>query len=169
MGFDKKYYLSHYSPNGNAMDTSYDCGTHNEMPNIRRSERDRFETMILRCTRNRAKTEIAISKEIKLNLPIVSQLVTDLMMKGLLQRTRNQRMMLFFRKDSFSTTIEGLLALEHIQRNGTNRTFLSQTLGGLKYGSQRMVEEATSNSILLKLLFGTLRLLFRAAKYALIR
>jgi DNA-binding MarR family transcriptional regulator len=165
MGSNRKHYFSHYTPDGNVLDMKCDLGTHNEMTKLGTSELVRFETMILRCTRNRAKTETAISKEIKLNLPIVSQLVTDLMMKGLLRRTRNQRTILFSRKDFFSTTLEGLLALEQFQKNDTYRSLLSQTLEGLKYGSQGMLKEAASNSLTLRLLIGTVRLLFRAAKY----
>ena len=170
MGLNRKYYFSYCSPNRNA-NGHEECGhgTHNEMTNIGRSQLAHYETMILLCTKKRAKTEAAISKEIKLNLPIVSQLVTDLMIKGLLQRTRNRRTKLFSRKDSFSTSLEGLLTLEHIQRNGANRAPLFHTVEGLKYGGQKILEEATANSMTLKLFLGTVRLLFRATKYALIR
>jgi hypothetical protein len=88
-------------------------------------------------------------------------------LKGLIQRTRNQRMIFFPKKDSFSTTIEGLLALERNQRNGSNRTFLSQVLYMVKDSGHRIVEEATPNSLTLKLFLGTLRLAYQVIKYAL--
>lgn len=165
----KKNYFSHYSPDVNAREMKFPQGTYCEVTNSGEADLTCFEIKILRCTRSNPKTETRISKEIKVNLPTVSQLITELMMKGFLQRTRNQRLILFPGKDSFSTTIEGLLALEQNQRNGSNRTFLSQVLYTLKDSGQRIVEEATPNSLTLKLFFGTLRLLYRATKYALIK
>jgi predicted transcriptional regulator len=163
----KKNHFSHYSPNVNAMETEFTQGTYGEVTNSGESDLTCFETKILRCTRSNPKTETRISKEIKVNLPTVSRLITDLMLKGFLQRTRNKRMIFFLKKDSFSTTIEGLLALERNQRNGSNRTFLSQVLYAVKDSGQRIVEEATPNSLTLKLFFGTLRLVCRVTKYAL--
>jgi predicted transcriptional regulator len=163
----KKNYFSHYSPDVNARETKFPQGTYCEVTNSGEADLTCFEIKILRCTRSNPKTETRISKEIKVNLPTVSQLITDLMLKGFLQRTRNQRMIFFPKKDSFSTTIEGLLALERNQRNGSNRTFLSQVLYMVKDSGHRIVEEATPNSLTLKLFFGTLRLVYQVTKYAL--
>jgi predicted transcriptional regulator len=165
---EKKNYFSRYSPGENS--TGAKCSldtcnmTYNGIPDL-----TRFEVLILRCTRSNQKTETKISSEIKINLPIVSQLITELMMKGLLERTKNRRPILFAKKEYFSTTIEGLIALEHIQRSGTPHTFLSQMINALKDSGQRMVEEATPNSLTLKLIFGTARLTYRVARCALIK
>ncbi|HEU4445224.1 MAG TPA: hypothetical protein VFR94_11170 [Nitrososphaeraceae archaeon] len=167
MGYYKKNYFSHYSPNVNARETKFPQGTYCEVTNSGETELTCLEIKILRCTRSNAKTETRISKEIKVNLPTVSQLITELMLKGFLQRTRNRRMIFFPKKDSFSTTIEGLMALERNQRNGSNRTFLSQVLYMVKDSSHRIVEEATPDSLTLKLFFGTLRLVYQVTKYAL--
>ena len=76
--------------------------------------------------------------------------------------------MIFFpKKDSFSTTIEGLMALERNQKNGSNRGLLSQVLFMVKDSSHRIVQEAIPNSLTLKLFFGTLRLVYQVTKYAL--
>lgn len=165
----KKNYFSRYSPDVNAREAKFPQGTYCEVTDSGEAYLTCFEIKILRCTRSNPKTETRISKEIKVNLPTVSQLITDLMLKGFLQRTRNQRMIIFPKKDSFSTTIEGLLALECNQRNGSNRTFLSQVLYMVKDSGHRIAEEATPNSLTLKLFFGTLRLLYQVTKYALSR
>jgi DNA-binding MarR family transcriptional regulator len=167
MGYYKKNYFSHYSPNVNAREMKFPQGTYCEVTNSREPDLTRLEIKILRCTRSNAKTETRISKEIKVNLPTVSQLITDLMLKGFLQRTRNRRTIFFPKKDSFSTTIEGLMALERNQKNGSNRTLLSQVLYMVKDSSHRIVEEATPSSLALKLFFGTLRLVYQVTKYAL--
>lgn len=167
MGYYKKDYISHYGPNVNTRDTKFRQGTYCEATNSREPELTRLEIKILRCTRSNAKTESSISKEIKVNLPTVSQLITDLMLKGFLQRTRNRRMIFFPKKDSFSTTIEGLMALERNQKNGSNRGLLSQVLFMVKDSSHRIVQEAIPNSLTLKLFFGTLRLVYQVTKYAL--
>jgi DNA-binding MarR family transcriptional regulator len=164
---DKKNYFSPYSYDENAIGNSCTMGTCNKTTNNGESDLTRFETLILRCTRSNPKTETKISREIQINLPIVSQLITELMMKGLLERSKNRRPILFAKKEYFSTTIEGLIALENIQRNGTNFTFLSQVVKTLKDSGRRIVEEATPNSLTLKLVFGTLRLVYRVAKYVL--
>lgn len=165
MGYFKKNYFSHYCPNVNARETKFPEGTYCEVTTS--EDLTPLEIKILRCTKSNAKTETRISKEIKVNLPTVSQLITELMLKGFLQRTRNRRMIFFPKKDSFSTTIEGLMALERNQRNGSNRTFLSQVLYMVKDSSHRIVEEATPDSLTLKLFFGTLRLVYQVTKYAL--
>ena len=163
----KKNYFSRYSPDVNAREAKFPQGTYCEVTNSGDADLTCFEIKILQCTRSSQKTETRISKEIKVNLPTVSQLITDLMLKGFLQRTRNQRMIFFPKKDSFSATIEGLLALERNQRNGSNRTFLSQVLYMVKDSGHRIAEEATPNSLTLKLFFGTLRLVYQVTKYAL--
>jgi len=165
---DKKNYLSQYSPDENSTGAKCFLGTCNMTYNGK-SELTRFELSILRCTKSSPKTETKISSEIKINLPIVSQLITELMMKGLLERTKNRRPIIFAKKEYFSTTIEGLIALEHIQRSGTPHTFLSQMINALKDSSQRIVEEATPNSLTLRLIFGTARLIYRVARYALVK
>ena len=167
MGYYNKNYFSHYSPNVNAAETKFPRGTYCELTNSREPDLTHLEIKIIRCTRSNAKTETRISKEIKVNLPTVSQLITDLMLKGFLQRTRNRRMIIFPKKDFFSTTIEGLTALELNQKIGSNRTLLSQVLYMVKDRSHRIVEEATPNSLTLKVFFGTLRLVYQVTKYAL--
>ena len=128
----------------------------------------RFETLILRCISGNPKTETKISKEVKINLPIVSELVTDLMLKGYIERTRRRRV-LFASKEYFSTTLEGLIALEIVQRANKNHGFLSQVFDTLMDKSQKILDEISSDSIILKLLLGIAKFVLRMAKQALIK
>ena len=122
----------------------------------------RFETLILRCISGNPKTETKISEEVKINLPIVSELVTDLMLKGYIERTRRRRV-LFASKEYFSTTLEGLIALEIVQRANKNG-FLSQVFDTLMDKSQKILDEISSDSIILKLLLGITKFVLRMAK-----
>jgi DNA-binding MarR family transcriptional regulator len=135
-------------------------------PNNECFELTHLETLILGCTKSKPKSEAKISREVKINLPIVSQVITDLMLKGLMERTRRRRI-LFANKEYFSTSLEGLIALERAHRNTMNYTFFSQLFFGLKDSSQRVLEEITTDSIALKLVVGSLKLVCRMAKYAL--
>lgn len=138
--------------------SSGDKGANNESFGL-----TRFETMILRCIKGSPKTETKISKDVKINLPIVSELVTDLMLKGYIERTRRRRG-LFASKEYFSTTLEGLIALEIAQRANQNRDFLSQVYVTLMDKSQKILDEMSSNSIILKVILNIAKFFLRMAK-----
>ena len=123
-----------------------------------------LEILILGCTKSKPKSETKISKEVKINLPIVSQVITDLMLKGFMERTRKRRMI--SDKEYFSTSLEGLIALERAHSNNTNYTF-SQVFVGLKDNSQRILEELTFDSIALKSILGIVRVIWCMAKFVL--
>jgi hypothetical protein len=121
----------------------------------------RLEILILECTKSKPKSETKISREVKINLPIVSQVITELMLKGLIERTMKRRIL--FYKEYFSTNLEGLIALDHSRRNVTKYAFLSQALNR----SQSILVDITSGSMSLKLIMGTVKLLCRMARYVL--
>lgn len=146
-----------YSPNEN--DISGFGDAKNESFNL-----TRLETLILDCTKSKPKAETKISREVKINLPIVSQLITDLMLKGLMERTRKRRV-LFANKEYFSASLEGLIALERAHSN-MNSTFFSQLYVGIKESSQKILGEMTHDSVALKLFVGTVKLVCRVARYA---
>jgi predicted transcriptional regulator len=137
-------------------------------PNSWSFELTRLESLILTCTKSKPKSEAKISREVKTNLPIVSQIITDLMLKGLMERTRKRRI-LFANKEYFSTTLEGLVALERTRRNTAIYAFFSQLYFGLKDSSHRIIQEITMDSIALKLVIGSIKIVCRMAKYALTR
>jgi DNA-binding MarR family transcriptional regulator len=155
----EKNYSYRYSSNENTTTGTSD-------PNSRPFELTRLESLILKCTKSKPKSEAKISKEVKTNLPIVSQIITDLMLKGLMERTRKRRI-LFANREYFSTSLEGLIALERTRRNTANYAFFSQLFFGLKDGSHRIIEEITMDSIAFKLVIGSIKIVCRMAKYAL--
>jgi hypothetical protein len=123
------------------------------------------EILILECTKSKAKSETKISREVKINLPIVSQVITDLMFKGLIERTMKRRIL--FGKEYFSTNIDGLIALEQSCANTKKYPFFWQAIGNMKDHSQSILVDLTSTSITLKLILGTAKLMYRMARYML--
>jgi len=65
--------------------------------------------------KNQTKTENKIAKAVCLDTVIVSQLITNLMSKGYIERARRRRL-LFFSRDYFYITIDGIAALESATR-----------------------------------------------------
>jgi hypothetical protein len=124
-----------------------------------------IEILILECTKSKAKSETKISREVKINLPIVSQVITDLMFKGLIERTIRRRIL--FGKEYFSTNIEGLIALERSRADTKKYTFFWQAISNLKDHSQSILVDLTSTSLSLKLILGTARLMYSMARYVL--
>ena len=124
-----------------------------------------LEILILECTKSKAKSETSISREVKINLPIVSQVITDLMLRGLIERTIKRRML--FDKEYFSTNLEGLMAMEQSRANTKRYTFFWQAISDMKDRSQSILIDLTSTSISLKLIVGTAKLMYRMARYVL--
>ena len=134
----EKNHLYRYPSNENA--ASGTGGPNNEC-----FELTRLETLILGCTKSKPKSEAKISREVKINLPIVSQVITDLMLKGLMERTRRRRILLA-NKEYFSTSLEGLIALERAHRNTMNYTFFSQLNGFYSFEACcRLIKASMSN------------------------
>lgn len=71
----------------------------------------KWHIQILRCIKGRSKTESKISSQVELNPLIVSQLVTELMGYGLVERTLRRRMHMYY-IEYFSATIDGVAILE---------------------------------------------------------
>jgi len=111
---------NHYNPN------YYDFNKHN----ILKENINQYEIQILKTIRSKSKTENKISKEVKLNTSIVSELITNLTEKGFVTSVK-RRELFFFYSQYFSTTLEGLMALEEIKRNqdrNNNNTIWSQVV-----------------------------------------
>ncbi|HEY9388020.1 MAG TPA: hypothetical protein VIP70_13345 [Nitrososphaeraceae archaeon] len=127
---------------------------------------DNFEILILKCIKSEAKSEKEICKQVKMNMPIVSQLITDLMLKGFIERTVRRR--IFFNyTEYFSTTLEGIMALEIVASKNNNPILLSQLFLVLKGTGQKIVREIISDSLPLKLILGTATITYRIVKFAL--
>jgi DNA-binding MarR family transcriptional regulator len=111
---------NHYNP------SYYDFNKHN----ILKENINQYEIQILKTIRSKSKTENKISKEVKLNTSIVSELITNLTEKGFVTSVKRRRLF-FFYSQYFSTTLEGLMALEEIKKNqdrNNNNTSWSQVV-----------------------------------------
>ena len=121
----------------------------------------RWESQILRCIKSKAMTEKRIAKEVTLDIALVSHLITDLMLRGYVQRIRKRRMY-FCSREYFSATLDGLTALEASRRNSTG--FWNQLISMIKYESEKMMLEFSSKSLSLRLTFRVLRAIYGLAK-----
>ncbi len=66
---------------------------------------------ILNCIKGQSRTEKQIAKMIRLDIFIISPLITELMLKGYVETIRKRRLF-FFSREYCIITIEGLDALE---------------------------------------------------------
>ena len=121
----------------------------------------RWEAQILRCIKSKAMTEKRIAKEVTLDIALVSHLITDLMLRGYVQRIRKRRMY-FSSREYFSPTLDGLAALEAFRRNKTG--FWNQLISIVKEEGSKTILEFSSKSLSLRLTFRVLRATYGLAK-----
>lgn len=119
---------------------------------------DRWELDILDAVSGKRMQEKAIARHVRLDKPIVADLITDLMFKGYVER-RRQRWMLFFSREYFQITFEGLAALE------AARSDFDRIIEILKERGQMMANRILDE--LPPLVSGTIRATYRAAKFIL--
>jgi DNA-binding MarR family transcriptional regulator len=121
----------------------------------------RWEAQIIKCIKSKATTEKRIAKEVTLDIAIVSPIITDLMLRGYIERVRKRRMY-FSSREYFSATLEGLSALEASQRNSNG--FWNQLMSMVKDESEKMLLEFCSKSLGLRLTFKVLKGTYALAK-----
>ncbi len=121
----------------------------------------RWEAQILKCIKSKAMTEKRIAKEVTLDIAIVSHIITDLMLRGYVERVRKRRMY-FSSREYFSATLDGLSALEASRRNYNG--FWNQLMSMVKDESEKMLVEFSSKSLGLRLTFKVLRGTYALAK-----
>ncbi len=121
----------------------------------------RWEAQILKCIKRKAMTEKRIAKEVTLDIAIVSPIITDLMLRGYVERVRKRRMY-FSTREYFSATLDGLSALEASQRNRNG--FWNQLMSMVKDEGEKMLLEFSSKSLGLRLTFKVLRGTYTLAK-----
>jgi DNA-binding MarR family transcriptional regulator len=120
-----------------------------------------WEAQILKCIKSKALTEKRIAKEVTLDIVIVSHIITDLMLRGYVERVRKRRMY-FSSREYFSATLDGLSALEASRRNYNG--FWNQLMSMVKDESEKMLLEFSSRSLGLRLTFKVLRGTYALAK-----
>jgi DNA-binding MarR family transcriptional regulator len=74
-------------------------------------ELSKREMQILNCIKDQSRTEKQIAKMIRLDIFIISPLITELMLKGYVEIIRRRRLF-FFSREYCIITVEGLDALE---------------------------------------------------------
>ncbi len=79
----------------------------------------KWHVQILSCVKGSSKTENKISSQTDLNQLIVSQLITDLMEYGLVERTLRRKIRIYYR-EYFSATLDGVALLETTTRPREN-------------------------------------------------
>jgi hypothetical protein len=93
---------------------------------------NRYEIRLLKCIKVKSRTEKSISKQIGLNASIVYQLINGLLIKGYVEKNRKRRL-LFWHKELFSATIDGVIALEVAKMNNNNKTTFNRIISRI-YG-----------------------------------
>ena len=120
-----------------------------------------WEAQILKCIKSKALTEKRIAKEVTLDIVIVSHIITDLMLRGYVERVRKRRMN-YSSREYYSATLDGLSALEASRRNYNG--FWNQLMSMVKDESEKMLLEFSSRSLGLRLTFKVLRGTYALAK-----
>jgi DNA-binding MarR family transcriptional regulator len=77
-------------------------------------ELSKREMQILNCIKDQSRTEKQIAKMIRLDIFIISPLITELMLKGYVEIIRRRRLF-FFSREYCIITVEGLDALEQVK------------------------------------------------------
>ena len=77
----------------------------------RMEELNKHEMQILNCIKGQSRTEKQIAKMIRLDIFIISPMITELMLKGYVETIRKRRLF-FFSREYCIITVEGLNALE---------------------------------------------------------
>ena len=121
----------------------------------------KFEMSILECIKKEPKLEKKISKQIGLDISIISPIITDLMFKSYIERIHRKRM-LFSSREYFCITMEGLMALEEAKRTGRP---WNQLTSFIKETVERKLVELSNDLPLtvsvIKAIYGVLKFVFR--------
>ena len=121
----------------------------------------RLEYQVLKSIKVKSKTEKKIARQLGVNFSIISQVITGLMLKGFVERTRERRML--FYSEYFSTTIDGLLALE--ANSATIMNPWSRVLLLCRDIANRMLFPLASQSLAVRLGIGAVKTTYRLAKF----
>jgi DNA-binding MarR family transcriptional regulator len=109
-----------------------------------RLELSKHEIQILNCIRGQARTEKKIAKMTRLDIVILSPLITELMLKGYVETIIRHRLF-FFSREYCVITIEGLAALEQSRNPFENLIEL------IKERTLETIDNMAANSPLMKL------------------
>ena len=119
----------------------------------------KYEMSILECLKKEPKLEKKISKQIGLDISIISPIITDLMFKSYIERIHRKRM-LFSSREYFCITMEGLMALEEAKRTGRP---WNQITSFIKETVERKLAELSDD---LPLTVSAIKAIYRVVKFA---
>ena len=107
-------------------------------------ELSKREIQILNCIKGQSRTEKQIAKMTRLDIFIVSPLITELMLKGYVETIRRRRLF-FFSREYCTITVEGLAALEQA------RSLFENIVELIRERALETIDDIAADSPLLKL------------------
>jgi DNA-binding MarR family transcriptional regulator len=109
-----------------------------------RVELSKRQTQILNCIKGQSRTEKRIAKMTRLDIFVISPLITELILKGYVETIRRRRLF-FFSREYCTITVEGLVALEQARNPFENLVEL------ISEKALETIDNIAANSPLLKL------------------
>lgn len=120
-------------------------------------ELSKREIQILNCIKGQSRTEKQIAKMTRLDIFIVSPLITELMLKGYVETIRRRRLF-FFSREYCIITVEGLAALEQA------RNLFENIVELIKERALETIDNFAADSPLLKLTVMSAKAAYKTAK-----
>ncbi len=115
------------------------------------------EIQILNCIKGQSRTEKQIAKLIKLDIFVVSPLITKLMLKGYVETIRRRRLF-FFSREYCIITVEGLDALEQA------RSLFENIVELIRERAVETIDNIAADSPLLKLTVMSAKAAYKTVK-----
>jgi DNA-binding MarR family transcriptional regulator len=122
-----------------------------------RVELSKREMQILNCIKGQSRTEKKIAKMIRLDILIVSPLITELMLKGYVETIRRRRLF-FFSREYCTITLEGLAALEQA------RSLFENIVELIRERTLETIDNIAADSPLLKLTVMSAKAAYKTVK-----
>jgi DNA-binding MarR family transcriptional regulator len=122
-----------------------------------RIELSKRETQILNCIKGQSRTEKQIAKMTRLDIFVISPLITELMLKGYVETIRRRRLF-FFSREYCTITVEGLAALEQARNLFENLVEL------IRERALETIDNIAADSPLLKLIVTSAKAAYKILK-----
>jgi DNA-binding MarR family transcriptional regulator len=122
-----------------------------------RVELSKREIQILNCIKGQSRTEKKIAKMVRLDILIVSPLITELMLKGYVEIIRRRRLF-FFSREYCTITVEGLAALERA------RNLFENIVELIRERTLETIDNIAADSPLLKLTVMSAKAAYKTVK-----
>lgn len=122
-----------------------------------RVELSKRDTQILNCIKDQSRTEKQIAKMTRLDIFVISPLITELMLKGYVETIRRRRLF-FFSREYCTITVEGLAALEQARNPFENLVEL------IRERALETIDNIAADSPLLKLIVMSAKAAYKILK-----